>query len=108
MRRVKYRYVALRVRGGEALDTRRVVEAVRNAVFQLYGEYGASRTQLVYVAFDAEKDYVVLRCSLKTLEMVRAAIAAVMHVDGADVAFHTVGVSGSLRALRQKLAAGKK
>jgi RNase P/RNase MRP subunit POP5 len=99
----KYRYIALKVFCSGGFDEGKVVDAVRNAVSQLFGEYGASRALLSFVSFDEERNYIILRCSHAALDMVRASTASITRIDNMEVMLHTVGVSGSLSALRRRL-----
>ncbi len=72
-------------------------------MYQLFGEYGASQTSLSLIGYDKKNEVMVVRCSHKALDMVRASIAAVMEIDRIKVAIHVIAVSGTLRALRKKL-----
>jgi len=79
------------------------MEAVWSAVLQLYGEYGASQVNLIPIEVDPERNYAILRCSHKALEMVRASLASITEINAKPVAIHVVGVSGTLKSLRKKL-----
>lgn len=98
--RVRRRYLALRVVSEQPVGKRDVVDAVWNAVLQLFGEHGASQTNLSFIEYDSEKSWGVVRCSHRAVEMVRASIASVAEINGKPVAIHVLGVSGTLKALR--------
>ena len=102
IKREKRRYLALEVEGGQPLTEQVVLDAVYASVLRLFGEYGASKTGLRMVKYVPEKRQFVLRCSHRMLEHVRAAVVSVACVDGETVAFHVVGVSGTLKALSKK------
>ncbi len=102
-KRVRWRYLAIKVLSEKPFDKREVMDAVSNAVLQLFGEYGASQANLRFIEFDPRKDYAVTRCSHAALEMIRASIASITEIDGRRVVFHVLGVSGTLRALRRKI-----
>jgi ribonuclease P/MRP protein subunit POP5 len=72
-------------------------------VYQLFGEFGASQTVLSFVKWDDEKGVLVVRCSHKALDMVRAAAALVTEIDGKRAVIRVFGVSGTLKGLRKKL-----
>jgi RNase P/RNase MRP subunit POP5 len=57
-----------------------VLFVVWNAVLKLYGEYGASRSGLKLIDYDAEKGLAVIRTLHTTVEMVRAALASITKV----------------------------
>ena len=75
------------------------MDAVWRAVTQLFGEVGASLTGLTLVNYDAEEKLAVVRTSLATVDMVRAALASITCVAGKEVAVHVLAVSGTIRSL---------
>ena len=101
-KRVRRRYLALRVVSEQHLDERDVMDAVWKAVFELFGEYGASRTNVSLMEYDPQRNYAVVRCSHTALERVRASIASITDIDGKPAVIRVIGVSGTLRALRKK------
>jgi RNase P/RNase MRP subunit POP5 len=102
IKREKRRYLALEVAGDHVVDERAVLDAVSASVVRLFGEYGASKTGLRLIKPVPEKRQVVIRCSHTMLEQVRAAVAAIVELNGKTVAVHVVGVSGTLKALAKK------
>jgi RNase P/RNase MRP subunit POP5 len=102
IKREKRRYLALKAESAQPLTEQNVMDAVYASVLRLFGEYGASQTNLKMVKHVPEKDHFVVRCSHKMLEQVRAAIVSITNVNGKTVAFHVVGVSGTLKALAKK------
>jgi ribonuclease P/MRP protein subunit POP5 len=102
IKREKRRYLALEVAGDKPVDERAVLDAVQASVIRLFGEYGASKTDLRLIKYVTEKRQVVIRCSHIMLEQVRAAIASIMELNGEPVAVHVVGVSGTLKALSKR------
>ncbi len=102
MKRVKRRYLALQVDSDCAVDQKRFMDSVWRAVSQLYGEYGASRTSLALINFDEERKTAVLRTSLETVDIVRAALASITQIEGKSAAVHVLAVSGTIKALCKK------
>ncbi|MCW4033975.1 MAG: Rpp14/Pop5 family protein [Candidatus Bathyarchaeota archaeon] len=102
IKREKRRYLAVRVVGNQMLNEKTVLDIVYASVQRLFGEHGASQTNLRMMKHDPEKNQFVIRCSHKMLEQVRAAIASVTEMNGEAVAFHVVAVSGTLKALAKK------
>jgi ribonuclease P/MRP protein subunit POP5 len=100
---VRRRYLALRVLAEQSFNKRDVADAVWNAVLKLFGEYGASQTAITFIEYSPEKSWGILSCSHKTLEMVRASVASVTEINGKPVAIDVVGVSGTLRSLRERV-----
>ena len=79
-----------------------ILDAVQASVHRLFGEYGASKTNLKLIKYVPEKRQVVVRCSHTMLEEVRAAITSTVEVNGKAAVIHVVGVSGTLKALAKK------
>jgi ribonuclease P/MRP protein subunit POP5 len=102
IKREKRRYLALEVAGAQPVDEKSVLDAVQASVSRLFGEYGASKTNLKLITYIPEKHQFVICCSHTMLEKVRAAIAAIMEINGKPAAMHVVGVSGTLKALSKK------
>jgi len=101
-RRVRRRYLALRVVSEQPVGQRDVTSAFWSALLQLFGEYGASQVGFSLIDYDPQRGRGIVRCSHKALEMVRASIASITEIDEKPVAIHVVGVSGTLRSLREK------
>ena len=102
IKREKRRYLAIKVEGNPAPTEQNVLDAVYASVLRLFGEYGASQTNLKMIKHVPEKNQFVVRCSHKMLEQVRAAIVSTTALDGKTATFHVVGVSGTLKALAKK------
>lgn len=103
-KRVRRRYLALRVLSEQSISKRDVMDAVWNAVLQLFGEYGASQTNFTFIEYNQEKSWGIVRCSHKAVEMVRASVASVIEINGKSVAIDVLGVSGTLKALRKRVS----
>lgn len=102
-RHMRKRYLAFRVASDESVSEADLADAVWNAVLRLFGEYGASKTNLSFIEYNSEKGWGVVRCSHRTVEIVRASIASVTGIKENSVAIHVLGVSGTLKALREKV-----
>ncbi len=101
---MRRRYLALKVLSEQSISKRDIVDAVWNAVLQLFGEYGASQINLTFIEYNSENNWGILRCSHKALETVRASVASVTDINGKPVAVDVLGVSGTLKALRKRLS----
>jgi RNase P/RNase MRP subunit POP5 len=99
LKRVKRRYIALRLECDKLPSEREFMDAVWAAVTKLYGEVGASLTGLSLINFDGERKIFVVRTSLASLSMVRASLATVAIVAGKASSFNVLFVSGTLKAL---------
>lgn len=79
------------------------MNAVWNAVSKLYGEYGASRTGLALIDYDAEKKLAVLRTLHTAIDMARTALASITEISEKSVAINVLAVSGTIKALYKKM-----
>ena len=102
IKRVKRRYLLLKIESVAPLEEGDFKDAVWNSVIRLFGEYGASKAALFFVRYDRERNEAVLRCSLKALEMVHASIVSITRICNEPAAVHVLGVSGTIRALSRK------
>ncbi|MCW4019892.1 MAG: Rpp14/Pop5 family protein, partial [Candidatus Bathyarchaeota archaeon] len=78
-------------------------DAVWASVLKLFGEYGASQTDLALVEYVSEKRQAILRCSHKALDLVKASLAAITEIKNGKATVHIILVSGTLKALRRKI-----
>jgi len=101
IRRVKKRYLSLKIESAASFEEEDIKDVVWNAVIQLFGEYGASQAGLFLVQYDRQRKEAVLRCSHKALPMVHASIVSVTKIGDKPVAMHVLRVSGTLRALEK-------
>ncbi|MBE0512272.1 hypothetical protein IBX38_04400 [Candidatus Bathyarchaeota archaeon] len=101
-KRMRRRYLALRVVSEQRVTERAVMGAVWNAVLELFGEYGASQTNVSLIEYDPQRNYAVVRCSHTALERARASVASITEIDGKPAVIRVIGVSGTLKALRKK------
>ncbi len=100
---MRRRYLALKSECTQSFDKRDVMDAIWGMVYQLFGELGASRASLSSVKGFEVEGVMVVRCSHRTLDMVRAAVAAVTEINGKSAVIRVVGVSGTLKGLRKRL-----
>ena len=102
LKRVKRRYLSLQLDSDGLPTGKEVIGAVWAAVTKLYGEHGASQTNLALIDYDLEKKTAVVRTNLATLNTVRTSIATITSIAGKETAVHVTAVSGTIKALRQK------
>lgn len=103
LKKTRARYLALTVDSEGMFGSREFMSAVWDAVLRLYGEYGASRTGLALIDYDAEKKLAILRTVHTTVDMVRAALASITKICDKPVAVHVLAVSGTIKALSEKI-----
>ena len=99
---VRRRYLALKLAGEQSVSREDLMKTLWDAIIQLFGEYGASQTDLALIRFNSERNYVVVRCSHKALELVKASIASITEINGEPAAIYIQRVSGTLKALLKR------
>lgn len=105
LKRIKRRYLRLQLDLDCAPNQKEFMDAVWGAVTQLYGEHGASLTSLALIDYDVEGKTAVLRTSLVTLGVVRAALASITCLAGKEAAVHVLAVSGTIKGLLSNVIA---
>jgi len=101
--RLRRRYFAIKLETEEKIDKRKVVNAIWNAIYELFGDYGASKAGLATIDYEEEEKLLILRCYHKAIDMVKAAIAFITKIDDKPIAMHVIAVSGTIKALRRKI-----
>ncbi len=92
----RQRYLRLCVHSSSApLNPRSVFKEVEEWVERLYGRLGLSQASLSL----ASESPLVVKCSHRCVDMVRAAVAMIDEVDGLECMIHVEAVSGTLRKI---------
>jgi RNase P/RNase MRP subunit POP5 len=100
--RMKRRYLLLHVVGDQSISEGDLMDTLWKALFQLFGEYGASQARLTLIEYNSQEGWAIVRCLNEALEMVRASITSITEIDDKPAAIHVSRVSGTLKALRKK------
>ncbi|MDR2707522.1 MAG: Rpp14/Pop5 family protein [Nitrososphaerota archaeon] len=102
MKRVKRRYLAVRLELDGVVSEKEFMDAVWGSVTRLYGEVGASLTSMALISFDVSCNVAVVRTSLEMLDAVRASLACISCVAGREAAVHVLSVSGTIKSLFER------
>jgi len=105
LERVRRRYILVKINSDQIPKDRDFQSALLSSIIRLFGEYGASQTDVSLVKYDRKMKYAIVRCSHKALPMVQAAIAAITKIGEHETSAHTILVSGTLKALKRKINA---
>jgi len=100
---VRRRYIAVKIDSNHAIKKEEVFYAIWDSILKMFGEYGASQTDLRLIDYDSENRQAILRCSHDALPLVKASIPCVTRIGGGAAAIHIQLVSGTLNSLRRKL-----
>ena len=99
---MRRRYIAVKTDSDGTFDGRDIYDAVWTSILRLFGEYGASQTELTLVEYNPETKQAILRSSHRALNLVKASIVAVTEINSEKATVHIVLVSGTLKSLRKK------
>jgi len=105
---VRRRYIAVKIDSDQTAKKEDVYIAIWNSILRLFGEYGASWTDLRLIEYDPENGRAVLRCSHEALPLVKASIPCVTQIGDRAAVIHIQLVSGTLKSLRKKLISMQK
>jgi RNase P/RNase MRP subunit POP5 len=103
LKKVRRRYLALKIDSNENFNSKDFMDTVWSAVSKLYGEHGASQTGLALIDYDMEKGFAVIRTTHTAVNIVRTALASITKIGNKPAAVHVLTVSGTIRALYKKL-----
>ncbi|MEM2102768.1 MAG: Rpp14/Pop5 family protein [Candidatus Bathyarchaeia archaeon] len=99
----RQRYLAIKIESMQPIGEKEFKQTLWNTISRLFGEYGASKTGLVVVEYDADKNSATLRCANAATEIVRASLAFMTEIDAKPVAVNVIRVSGTLKSLHKNL-----
>jgi ribonuclease P/MRP protein subunit POP5 len=103
IKREKRRYLALQVETSQPFDERSVLNGVNEVILRLFGETGASKTNIRMIKSFPEQNQLIIRCSHLMLEQTKAAITSITKINQTETAIHILAVSGTIKALTKKL-----
>ena len=104
MKRSKRRYLLLQIDLDGSLSQREFLDAVWGSITRLYGESGASLTNLSLINYDEKKKSALLRVSLNALQPVRASLALITRISDRAAAVHVIKISGTIKSLGARIA----
>lgn len=99
---VRRRYLAFELQSEHSVAREDLMSSIWNAIIRIFGEYGASQTDLTLIKHSPKTNYVIIRCSHGAVDMVKASIASITEIGGKPAAIHIQRVSGTLKALRKR------
>ena len=103
MKRIKRRYLALQIESKRSFQNRVLLNAIWESVTILYGEYGASLTNLSLINYDVEKKQAIIRTNLSSLPLIRSSLVTITSIAGNPVSLHVLSISGTIKALKKSI-----
>lgn len=101
MKRQKRRYLLLRIDSDSKPSQQDLIEAIWGSITKLYGECGASATNLSVINYNEENKRALIRVSLNALQSIRASLALITRIGDKDAAIHLISVSGTMKSLEK-------
>lgn len=98
--RERKRYLVFEVLAKNDVSRDELIKEVVSASHSLYGDIGVSRISPKLLDFDGKSG--ILRCAQDRVNEARAILATVNSVNGAPLALSVVGVSGTIKAAKEK------
>jgi len=102
LKRSKRRYLLLQFDADGTLSQREFIDAVWGSITQLYGESGASSTNLSLINYNEERKSALIRISLNALQSVRASLALITRIADKEASVHVIRISGTIKSLGEK------
>lgn len=103
MKRIKRRYLALQLDLDSSIDPKSFMNEIWNSIIKLYGEYGASKTNLSLIEFDYRNKTAIIRTNLSALNIVRSSLVTITSLLNRSASLHVLAISGTIKALKKKL-----
>ena len=102
----KHRYIAFEIISkANEITEEQLLNGIWNQLYALYGEYWTSKIGLWLISFDPQTKKGVLRCSLKELDKLRAALASITSLrknKNPELIFYILGISGTIKSIKDK------
>ncbi|MCW3997195.1 MAG: Rpp14/Pop5 family protein, partial [Candidatus Bathyarchaeota archaeon] len=98
MKRVKRRYIGIQIESPYSLQPNDVIDAIWSTIAKLYGEYGASKTNMSLIDYNPEIKQAIIRTNLLSLNLVRSSIATITSIKGEQVTLHVISISGTIKS----------
>ncbi len=94
--RDRRRYLVFNVLSEIAVDKYKLLNAIWESVYSLYGDVGTSEIKPWLIKYD-KTGIGMVRCTHRKVDELRAALACVHSVGGAKVGIRVIGISGTIK-----------
>ena len=101
IRLFRRRYIAFKVYSSIFVSKRELLTILLTKAIALFGRENVERWHIRIIEYDSQTHYGIVRCNHTAVQMLRTLLEEVSQTDGIDNV-KTVGISGSLRALKRK------
>jgi len=98
------RYIAYEAMSENKIGSDEIMNAMLYSCLNLLGEKGTSEAQMWIIknTYDSEKNMGLIKCNHKAIENIRAALSLIQRIGDSRVIIRVLGVSGTIKAAKQK------
>ena len=99
---VRHRYLAFKIWSEDKISRELVIHAIWQSVVRFFGEFQASKFNLWVMTYNEAEGKGIVRCSLETVDLLRASLATITEINGRRTSFQIMGISGTVKAGTKK------
>ena len=100
--KANWRYIVFNILSKTAVKEDEVVRAVINSILRMFGEIGASTTNVWLVEYDSKTKTGIVRCSHNAVQTVVASVTTITKIGETEAGFIVKGVSGTIKKAKGK------
>lgn len=102
--RERKRYIAFQVISENKIILPDLTNTIWHSLLNLLGELTTAQAKVWIMKnnYDEEKQIGLIRCSHRSVEHVRSALALIQRIGDTRVVFKTLGISGTIKGARRK------
>jgi len=104
MNKRRLRYLLVKILADKAITDRAFSLGLETAAEHLFGHVGLAEISPRVVSYDHERLTALVRCSAEGVQKLRATLALITEIENNRIAMFVLGVSGTIRGLRQRLS----
>ena len=97
-----WRYIVFDLISKTSVKEQDVVRAITGSIPRMFGEFGASKTNVWLIEYDAKTKKGIVRCSHKAVQTVVASVTTITKIGDVEAAFVVKGVSGTIKKAKVK------
>lgn len=99
---VRRRYMIVEVLSDAQVSKHEFTKSMFDSLLTLYGEYGASKTELRLLDYDRRKKQALISCLHKAVPTVHSALTSIRDMAGNRAIVRVLRVSGTIKSLKRK------
>lgn len=100
--KANWRYIVFEIISKTSVKEQDVVRAIISSILRLFGELGASKTNVWLIEYDSKTKRGIVRCSHKAVQTVVASMTIVTKIGEQEAVFVVKGVSGTIKKAKEK------